>query len=71
MNCAKSDRQRPAPLQAVMVRRPILGLVLRNGSTVHRLQLSRWINSVNPIRLFVQKSRPHPHGEKASQNGYN
>jgi hypothetical protein len=33
----KSDRQRSAPLQAVIVRRPILGLVLRRGPTAHTL----------------------------------
>ena len=57
----KPDRQRPTPLQAVIVRRPILGLVLRRGPTAHRPQLSRWIHAVNPRRPFVQQSRKHRH----------
>jgi len=52
----KSDPQGSAPLQAVVVRRPIRGLVCRRGPTAHALQLSRWIHTVNPIRRFVQQS---------------
>ena len=37
----KPDRQRSTLLQAVIVRRPILGLVLRRGPTAHPNQLSR------------------------------
>ena len=50
-------RQRSKLLQAVIVRRPILGLVRRMGPTAHLTQLSRWIHTVNPISLFMQQSR--------------
>ena len=52
----KPDRQRSTLLQAVIVRRPILGLVLRMGPTAHLTQLSRWIHTVNPISPFLQQS---------------
>ena len=53
----KPDRQRSTLLQAVIVRRPILGLVLRRGPTAHPTQLSRWIHIVNPISPFMQQSQ--------------
>jgi hypothetical protein len=53
----KPDRQRSTLLQAAIVRRPILGLVLRRGPTAHSNQLSRWIHTVNPISTFMQQSR--------------
>jgi hypothetical protein len=56
--CRSRDRQRSALLQAVIVRRPILGLVLHRGPTAHRTQLSRWIHTVNPIRPFVNVWMP-------------
>ena len=37
-----------------MVKRTILGLVLRRGLTAHPTQLSRWIHTVNHIRQFMQ-----------------
>jgi len=52
----KPYRQRSTLLQAVIVRRPILGLVLRRGPTAHPNQLSRWIQTVNPISIFMQQS---------------
>jgi hypothetical protein len=55
--CRSTDRQRSAPLQAVIVRRPILGLVLRRGPTAHPNQLSRWIHAVNPTNQFAQQSQ--------------
>ena len=48
-------RQRSTLLQAVIVRRPILGLVLRRGPKAHPTQLSRWIHTVNPISPFTQQ----------------
>ena len=51
----KPYRQRSTLLQAVIVRRPILGLVLRRGPTAHSNQLSRWIQTVNPISTFMQQ----------------
>jgi len=53
----KPDRQRLPLVQAVIVRRPILGPVLRSGPTAHPNQLSRWINSVNPISTLMQQSQ--------------
>ena len=50
-------RQRSTLLQAVIIRRPILGLVLRRGPKAHPTQLSRWIHTVNPISTFMQQSR--------------
>ena len=52
----KPDRQRSTLLQAVIVRRPILGLVLRWDPTAHPTQLSRWIHTVNHISPFMQQS---------------
>ena len=52
----KPDRQRSAPLQAIIVRRPIRGLVLRRGPTAHDLQLSCWFHTVNSSIRFVQQS---------------
>ena len=51
-------RQRSSLIQAVIVRRPILGLVRRMGPTAHLTQLSRWIHTVNPISLFVHVWMP-------------
>ena len=49
-------RQRSALLQAVIVKRPSLGLVLRRGPTAHSTQLSRWIHTVNTSDPFMQQS---------------
>jgi hypothetical protein len=63
----KPDRQRSAPLQTVIVRRPILGLIFGRGPAAHPLQLSRWIHTVNPINLFVKQSRAPCNAESESQ----
>ena len=51
----KPDRQRSASLQAVIVSRPVRGLVLCRGPTAHTLQLSCWIHAVNPPRICATK----------------
>jgi hypothetical protein len=56
----KPDRQRSTLLQAVVVRQPVLGLVLRRGLTAHPTQLSRWFHTVKPINPFMQQSPKHP-----------
>ena len=55
----KPDRQPSTLLQDVIVKRLILGLVLRRGPTDHSTQLSRWIHTVNPISPFMQQSPSH------------
>jgi hypothetical protein len=57
-DCRSTDRQRSALLQAVIVRRPIRGLIFCRGPTAHAFQLSRWIHTVNPIRGFVHVWMP-------------
>ena len=56
----KPDRQQSTLLQAVIVRRPILGLLLRRGPTAHPTQLSRWFHTVNHISPFMQQSQDSP-----------
>ena len=54
-------RQRSTLLQAVIVRRPILGLVLRRGPTAHPTQLSRSVHTVAPIKPLMQQSPTYLH----------
>ena len=44
-------------LQTIILRRPILGLVLRRGPPAYPTQLSRWIHTVKAITPFMQKIR--------------
>jgi hypothetical protein len=53
----KPDRQRSALRQAVIERRPIRALIFGRGAITHEFKLSRWVNTVNPIRGFVQQSQ--------------
>lgn len=56
----KPDRQRSALLQRCVVRRPVLGLVLRRGPTAHAFQLSYWTPNVNPGRDLCNKAPDIP-----------
>ncbi len=51
------NRQRSAPLQRCVARRPVGGLVPCRGPTAHASQLSCWIHAVNPTSRFMQQSR--------------
>ena len=56
--CRPTDRPRPAALECLVRREPVLGSVGRGVRSAHAFQLSRWIHQVNPLSRFVQRSLP-------------
>lgn len=57
----KPHCQRTAPPQCLIVSRPIRGLILRGGPTVHASQQSCWIHAVNPSTDFCNKALDKRH----------
>jgi hypothetical protein len=54
------DRQRAAPLQRLVVARPVRRLVCRRRGSAHAARLSRWIREVNPSSSRLCATKPPP-----------
>lgn len=65
----RTDRQRPAALERLVLRRPVQGPVSRGFRSAHPIQLSRWIHKMNPsrdLRKKACKDRCHSPGSPPS-----